>query len=89
MRYDSSSLKYFRLLEFFGMMNMKDELQDLIQHESYGDVLETLQFLFEECSLDEAPSKSEVMQWAQWLQQRGGKFLKLAQMCQDYIQENP
>lgn len=66
---------------------MSQELHNLIQHDAYGDVQETLQFLLEECSADEAPSAEEVTHWQQLLQQRGGKFLKLAALCQDYLNE--
>lgn len=66
---------------------MSQELYDLIQHDAYGDVQETLQFLLEECTLDDAPSPKEVVHWQQLLQQRGGKFLKLVTLCQAYLDE--
>lgn len=66
---------------------MSQELIHLIQHDTYGDVAETLQFLLEECSLDDAPGNEEVAHWQQLLEQRGGKFLKLATLCQNYLNE--
>ena len=48
-----------------------NELIDMIRHDSFGDVQETLRFLLEECSL----------------MQRGGKFVKLANLCQDFLEE--
>ncbi|MDK4591711.1 dioxygenase, partial [Kingella kingae] len=42
---------------------MNNELNQVIQTESYGEVQEVLQFLLEECSLDDAPSVAEVQQW--------------------------
>ena len=67
---------------------MNSKLNQVIQTESYGEVQEVLQFLLEECSLDDAPSVAEVQQWQQVLQQRGSKFAKLAQLCQQFIDES-
>lgn len=66
---------------------MSEELDDLVAHGTYGDVQETLQFFFEECALDEAPTVVQVAHWQAVLQTRGGKFLKLAAMCQTYLDE--
>lgn len=59
----------------------------MLAQESYGDIQETLAFFLEECSLDEAPTTQEVQQWQLILAQRGGKFEKLAALCQQYCQE--
>ena len=37
-----------------------NELIDMIRHDSFGDVQETLRFLLEECSLEELPAREEV-----------------------------
>ncbi|MCG7657815.1 dioxygenase [Wielerella bovis] len=66
---------------------MTNELINLFQTENYGEVQETLQFFLEECSLDEIPSREEISQWRDILQQRGGKFSALAQQCQHYLDE--
>ncbi|ULJ62210.1 dioxygenase [Wielerella bovis] len=66
---------------------MTNELINLFQTENYGEVQETLQFFLEECSLDEIPSREEISQWRDILQQRGGKFSVLAQQCQQYLDE--
>ncbi|MCP1660826.1 dioxygenase [Neisseria perflava] len=63
------------------------ELFDLIQTESVGVVEETLDFWLYECSLDEAPGRDEVAQWCDMLQQRGGKFVRLAGICQTWLDE--
>ena len=63
------------------------ELTQLIQTDSYGEVQETLQFLLEECSLDQAPSREEIAQWRDILATRGGKFQALAQQCQQSLNE--
>ena len=63
------------------------ELTQLIQTDSYGEVQETLQFLLEECSLDQAPSREEIAQWRDILAMRGGKFQALAQQCQQFLNE--
>ena len=61
------------------------ELINLIQTESAGVVAETLDFWLHECSLDEAPSADEVAQWRDLLTARGGKFLKIADACQAWL----
>ena len=66
-------------------MIIVSELIDLIQTEPAGVVAETLDFLLHECSLDEAPSAEEVAQWRDLLTARGGKFLKLADACQAWL----
>lgn len=67
---------------------MNSALDDMMEHEAYADVQETLLFLLEECSLDEAPSIDEVVKWQAVFRQRGGKFQKLAHLCEQFIQEN-
>lgn len=61
------------------------ELSDLMQTESAGIVAETLDFWLHECSLDEAPSAAEVAEWRDILRARGGKFERLAQICQSWL----
>ncbi|ATD65071.1 dioxygenase [Neisseria weixii] len=63
------------------------ELIDLIETESVGTVEETLDFLLYECSLDDAPSREEVVQWCDLLNGRGGKFVRLAKICQIWLDE--
>ncbi|WP_416188897.1 dioxygenase [Neisseria sp. CCUG17229] len=63
------------------------ELIDLIETESVGTVEETLDFLLYECSLDDAPSREEVAQWRDLLNGRGGKFVRLAKICQTWLDE--
>ncbi|WP_165088717.1 dioxygenase [Neisseria yangbaofengii] len=63
------------------------ELIDLIETESVGTVEETLDFLLYECSLDESPSRKEVAQWRDVLNGRGGKFVRLAKICQIWLDE--
>ena len=63
------------------------ELTQLIQTASYGEVQETLQFLLEECSLDQAPRREEITQWRDILATRGGKFQALAQQCQQSLND--
>lgn len=70
-----------------GIKKMKDAVLELIQSESPAMVRETLVFLLEECTIDEAPTKEEVKQWQQVLQQRGGKFISIAQLCQKWVEE--
>lgn len=66
---------------------MSNHLTELIQTENPTLVGETLQFLLEECSVDEMPSLEEVRQWQHILEQRGGKFQRLAQLCYNWIKE--
>lgn len=64
------------------------ELAEFIQTASVAEVRETLDFLFHECAIDQAPSSDTVMQWQHILQQRGHQFAKLAQLCHDFLQES-
>ena len=63
------------------------ELTDLMQQDAAGTVAETLDFWLYECSIDEAPSAAEVAQWRDILAARGGKFTRLAQICQTWLDE--
>lgn len=63
------------------------ELLDLIRTESAGVVAETLDFWLYECSIDEAPTAAEVEHWCGILQERGGKFVRLAQTCRTWLEE--
>ena len=59
----------------------------LTQQEAAGTVAETLDFWLYECSIDEAPAAAEVAQWRDILAARGGKFTRLAQICQTWLDE--
>lgn len=63
------------------------ELNQTIQTETVAIVEETLDFLLYECSIDEAPSAEEVALWRDMLNKRGGKFVRLAQICQTWLDE--
>ena len=64
---------------------MNTELLEIFQTDSFGEIQETIQFWLEECSLDQAPTATEVAQWLDILDKRGGKFVQLAKICQDYL----
>ena len=63
------------------------ELAQLIQTAGYGEVQETLQFLLEECSLDQAPDREDAGFKLAMSATRGGKFQALAQQCQQFLNE--
>lgn len=63
------------------------ELDRLVQTESAAIIEETLNFLLYECSIDDAPSAAEVAGWKDALNRRGGKFTRLAQICQTWLDE--
>lgn len=63
-------------------------LNELIRTESPALIRETLDFLLYECSIDDTPSVEEVAQWCDILQNRGKKFLPLADLCTQWISEN-
>ncbi|EGV38365.1 hypothetical protein [Neisseria weaveri] len=63
------------------------ELLEFFQTENAGDVAETLDFWLYECSIDEAPDADEVAVWCEILEKRGGKFVKLADMCRQWLKE--
>ena len=57
------------------------------QNEAAGSVLELLQFFLEECEIDQSPSYEEVAHCRDVLQARGGKFSRLAAMCQEWLDQ--
>ena len=63
------------------------ELIDLIQTESPGIVAETLDFWLHECQLEDAPDAQEVALWRDMLTRRGGKFLRIADTCQAWLEQ--
>lgn len=63
------------------------QMTDLIQTETPGVLAEALDFMLYECSLDEAPSATDVKQWHEILTKRGGKFSRLATICQNWLDE--
>ncbi|MDO4878124.1 MAG: dioxygenase [Neisseria sp.] len=64
-------------------------LNELIQTESPALIRETLDFLLYECSIDDAPSAEEVAQWRDILQNRGRQFRPSADICTQWLAENP
>ena len=68
------------------MMSDFTEITQFIQTASAAEVRETLDFLLNECTLDETPNSQTVHQWLQILQQRGGKFEKMTMLCAEFLQ---
>ena len=68
-------------------MDDMDDLSKLMHTESAGTVQSVLDFWLNECALDQAPTAAEVRMWCELLQQRGGPFVRLAQLCQDWLDE--
>ena len=66
---------------------MLDVLIDACREEAAGRVGEILQFFLEECELEQAPDANTVTQCRDILTARAGKFQCLAQMCQDWLDE--
>jgi len=66
---------------------MFDVLIDACREEAAGSVAEILQFFLEECELEQAPDVNTVTQCRDILTARAGKFQCLAQMCQDWLDE--
>lgn len=66
---------------------MFDELINACQTEAAGSVAEILNFFLEECELDQSPDAETVRQCQTILTQRGGKFVRLATMCQQWLDE--
>lgn len=63
------------------------QILELIQNEPVGVVEETLDFLLYECSIEDAPTAEEVEQWRDILNGRGNKFIRLAAICQTWLDE--
>ena len=69
------------------MMYDFTEITQFIQTASYAEVRDTLDFLLNECTLDQTPNAETVRQWLQILQQRGGKFEKMTMLCTEFLQD--
>ncbi len=65
-----------------------DAVTDLLSSETAGVCAEVLDFWLNECSLDMAPTAAEVAHWQQVLAQRGGRFVRLAETCRQWLAEN-
>ncbi len=63
------------------------QILELIQTEPVCVVEETLDFLLYECSIEDAPTADEVEQWRDILNGRGNKFIRLAAICQTWLDE--
>ncbi|MDO5058514.1 MAG: dioxygenase [Neisseria sp.] len=63
------------------------EIKDLLKGEGAGAIQETLDFMLYECSLDEAPSATDVAEWRDILTARGGKFSRYAEICSQWLAE--
>lgn len=75
-------------MPFLGKTPM-NELDDLMHTATAAEIREVLDFLLNECSLDQMPQPSEVQNWQQILQQRGGKFARIAtDLCQTFLAEH-
>lgn len=64
-----------------------NEITQHIQNDGVGEVAETLQFMLEECALDESPDRETVEQWCGILRQRGDSFARLVVMCELWLDE--
>ena len=63
------------------------QILELIQNDAIGVVVETRDFLLFECCIDDAPTTEEVEQWRDILNGRGNKFIRLAAICQTWLDE--
>lgn len=61
------------------------QLTEFIQTASVAEIHETMDFLLNECTLDEAPDYQTVLHWQKILQHRGSKFEKIVQLCNSYL----
>lgn len=66
---------------------MFDVLIQTCREESAGSVAELLTFFLDECEIDQAPSQQEVLLIQSILLERGGKFNRLAALCQQWLDE--
>ena len=76
---------FFNLKDHSAISKNIKKINELIQTETPAIVGETLDFMLYECSLDEAPAAEDVARWRDILRARGGKFLRLADLCQTWL----
>lgn len=67
---------------------MFDELITACQTESAGSIAEILSFFLDECESEQAPTAEVVQTCRDILAARGGKFERLAQLCQQALEES-
>lgn len=65
---------------------MSDDALYLCQHGNAEEVSFLIDFFLWECEITQAPSVDQVTQWETVLRQRGGKYIRYAQLCADWIQ---
>lgn len=70
-----------------GSLLTMSELTEFFRSEAPAAAAETLDFLLYECSADEAPTAAEVAEWQAVFAARGGKFLRLAGQCRQWLAE--
>ncbi|MCP2041365.1 hypothetical protein L1281_001963 [Neisseria sp. HSC-16F19] len=64
-----------------------DNITQLFHNDSVGNCAEVLDFWLYECSLDDAPDAAQVAAWRDVFRQRGGAFQRLADTCQQWLDE--
>ena len=69
-----------------GMM-MFEILLQTCKEESAGTVAEILAFFLDECEIEQAPNPITVTECRDILKKRGGKFERLANLCQQWLDD--
>lgn len=64
-----------------------DSITRIFADDSVGLCAEVLDFWLYECSLEAAPTAVQVAQWRDCFRQRGGAFVRLADVCQQWLDE--
>ncbi len=67
---------------------VENELLEICRSESVGAVNELLEFFLYECELDHAPSYQDVRDCRDILRNRGGRFERLAKVCEEWLRQN-
>lgn len=68
-------------------MQSFEEIREICRSGNAEEVRSIVNFMLWECEIEQGPSADEVNTWQTLLNERGGKFIKIAIICQEWLEE--
>lgn len=68
-------------------MQSFEEIREICRSGNAEEVRSIVNFMLWECEIEQGPSIEEVGAWHSLLSERGGKFEKIAIICQEWLAE--
>lgn len=68
-------------------MQFFEEIREICRNGNAEEVRSVVNFMLWECEIEQGPSIDEVSVWHSLLNERGGKFVKVAVICQEWLAE--